>query len=242
MNETCQKNIQSEEIVNYLKSEMALKEVYQKIFFQKVIHDVAQEKGITVSTEEIEAEASRQRRQMGLEKAADTLAWLAQQLASPDDWEVGIRNRLLGQKLARALFTEEVQKFFVQNRFQFDQVLLYQIIVENEKLAQELYYQIEEGEISFYDAAHLYDMDERRRYKCGFEGKVDRWAISPDIAAIVFSSPPKQLLGPIKTDLGYHLCLVEELIPAELTEYRYEQILTNMFQEWLAARLDSFVD
>jgi len=230
--------IEPEEIVKFLKSELSLKEVCQQILYQKIIERASHEKRITVTSEEIQAEANRQRHEKRLEKATDTLAWLADQLVSPHDWEGGIHNRLLAQKLAKALFAEEVKRFFLQNRLEFEQIILYQMIVSSEKLAQELYYQIEEGEISFYDAAHLYDIDDNRRYKCGYEGKVYRWALQSDIAAIVFSTPPKQLIGPIKTEQGYHLFKVEDLIPAELTSQRYEEILNNMFQQWLVAELD----
>lgn len=238
MNDLSKRSIDPEEIINFLKSEMNLNEVCQQILLQRVIDRAALEKGITVTTEEIQDEANIQRREKRLEKAEDTLAWLADQLISPHDWEMGIRHRLLAQKLAEALFAEEVKKFFVQNRLEFEQVILYQMIVSSEKLAQEVYYQIEEGEISFYDAAHLYDVDDNRRYKCGYEGKLYRWAIQADIAAVVFSTPPKQLIGPIKTEQGYHLLRVEELITAELTSQRYEEILNKMFQQWLVDELD----
>jgi parvulin-like peptidyl-prolyl isomerase len=230
--------IEQEEIVDFLKTEIEFKEVYQKILFQKVIHRTAYEKGIIITAEEIEAEADRQRREKRLERATDTLAWLADQLVSLQDWEAGIRNHLLAQKLAETLFAKEVERFFIQNRLEFEQIILYQMTVYEEKLAQELYYQIEEGEISFYDAAHLYDLDEKRRYQCGYEGKIYRFALQPNIAAILFSTPPKQLIGPIKTELGYHLFIVEELIPAELTAQRYQEILNNMFRQWLAVEVE----
>ncbi|MFQ4145096.1 peptidylprolyl isomerase [Chlorogloeopsis sp. ULAP02] len=231
-------HISSEEIVSYLKSEMSLRQVYQKILSQKLIHHVAQERGIFVTTEEIQDEADRQRREERLEKAADTMAWLAQQFVSPDDWEVGIRNRLLAKKVAETLFSQDVEKFFIQNRLEFEQVILYKIIISCEKLAQEIYYQIEEGEISFYEAAHLYDIDENRRKKCGYEGKIYRWSLPPNIAAIVFNATSQQLIGPIKTEQGYHLLMVEELRSAELTSQIYEEILNNMFQQWLAAEVE----
>jgi parvulin-like peptidyl-prolyl isomerase len=230
--------IEPEEIVSFLKSEINFKEVCQKILFQKLISKVVEERGIIVTAEEIEAEANRQRREKCLEKATDTLSWLTDELISLHDWEVGIRNRLLSQKLAQTLFAKEVESFFIQNSQSFEQVIFYQIIVDSEKLAQELYYQIEEGEISFYDAAHLYDIDENRRQKCGYEGKIYRWAMQADIAAIMFTTIPKQLIGPLKTDQGYHLLMVEELIPAELSPERYQEILNNMFQQWLTAELD----
>lgn len=229
--------IEPEEIVNFLKQEINLFEVCQKILFQKAIAQVAQQKGIVVTTEEIQIEADRDRRERSLEKAADTVAWLTQQMIAPSDWELGIRNRLLAQKLAEAMFGNEVGKFFIQNRLDFDQIILYQMIVANEKLAQELYYQIEEGETSFYAAAHLYDIDENRRRKCGYEGKIYRWALESHIAALAFSVSVKEVIGPIKTKLGYHLLLVEEQIPAELTPQRYQEILNHMFKQWLESRV-----
>lgn len=229
--------IEPEEIVNFLKQEINLFEVCQKILFQKAIAQVAQQKGIVITTEEIQIEADRDRRERSLEKAADTVAWLTQQMIAPSDWELGIRNRLLAQKLAEAMFGNEVGKFFIQNRLDFDQIILYQMIVANEKLAQELYYQIEEGETSFYAAAHLYDIDENRRRKCGYEGKIYRWALESDIAALAFSASVKEVIGPIKTKLGYHLLLVEEQIPAELTPQRYQEILNHMFKQWLESRV-----
>jgi parvulin-like peptidyl-prolyl isomerase len=230
--------MQPEEIINFLKAEIKLKEICKAVLYQRIIEKAAFQKGINVSTEEIEIEANRQRREKRLEKASDTVRWLEKQMLTPLDWEVGIRNFLLKQKLALTLFGKEVEQFFIQNRSQFEQVVLYQFVVNGEKLAQELYYQIEEGEISFYHAARLYDIDENRRYKCGYEGKVYRWAVMPEIAPIVFSASVKQLVGPIKTEIGYHLFMVEDYIPAELTSNRYQEILDNMFQQWLNAEFD----
>lgn len=234
--------ISPEEIINYLKSEMSLREVCQKILYQIIINKVAQERGIIVTTEEIEIEADRQRREQRLEKAVDTLTWLAKQLVSPYDWEIGIRNQLLAPKLAQTLFAKEVEKFFNKNRQEFEQIVLYQIIVTCEKLAQELYYQIEEGEISFYEAAHIYDIDEHRRQKCGYEGKIYRWAIQANIAEVVLGTPPKRIIGPLKSEQGYHILMVEEVIAAELTPQRYEEIINNMFQQWLASEAQNLLN
>lgn len=230
--------MEPDEIVNFLKTEIKLKEICQAVLYQRIIEKAALQKDINVTTEEIEIEANRQRREKRLEKASDTIKWLEQQMLTPLDWEVGIRNLLLKQKLALTLFGKEVEQFFIHNRSKFEQVILYQFVVNDEKLAQELYYQIEEGEISFYQAARLYDIDENRRYKCGYEGKVYRWALIPEIAPLVFSTFPHQLLGPTKTENGYHLFMVEDYIPAELTSKRYQEILDNMFQQWLDAEFN----
>ncbi len=230
--------VEPDKIVGFLKQTFSLKEISQKILYQQVISQAAAERGITVNPKEIEAEADLQRREKQLEKAADTLAWLADQMVTPDDWEVGIRDQLLAKKLAKSLFDKEIEKFFTQNKLDFDRIVLYQIIVSSDKIAQELFYQIEEREISFYEAAHLYDTDKKRRLHCGYEGEFYRWNLKPDIAAAVFSGRIGEVLNPLSSEQGYHLFMVEEFIPAELTPERYQAILDTMFNEWLTTELN----
>ncbi|HIK09415.1 MAG TPA: peptidylprolyl isomerase [Oscillatoriaceae cyanobacterium M33_DOE_052] len=230
-----------EEIASFLKKELRLKEVYQHILHRQIIEKAAAERGLTVTEAEIQAEGDNFRFQNRLEKAADTLGWLADQMISVEEWEEGIRDRLLAQKLSDALFAKEVEKFFAQNRLDFDQILLYQIVVPYERVAKELYYQIEEQEISFYEAAHLYDLDDRRRQNCGYEGKIYRSSLKPEVAAAIFSAKLGEIVGPLKTEQGYHLFLVEDFIGAELTKEVQREIKERMFQQWLASELNYFL-
>ncbi len=234
MKDVSQPLIEASEIIKLLRQDLQLKPFCQKVLQKKVIDKAAGERGLTVTPEEIQVVGDQLRREKRLEKAADTIAWLADQMVSVEDLEAGICDRLLAQKLAEHLFSKEVEKNFIHNKLQFDQIILYQIVVGNPQLAQELFYQIKEGEISFFDAAHLYDIDENRRHLCGCEGKVYRWGLKPDIAVAVFSAKPGEVIRPIETERGYNLFLVEKFIPAELTPERYQEILHNMFNEWLA--------
>lgn len=234
MKDFSQPLIEASEIIELLRRELQLKTFTQKVLQKKVIEKAAEERGLTVTPEEIQVVGDQLRREKRLEKAADTIAWLVDQMISVEDLEAGIRDRILAQKLAEHLFSKEVEKVFVQNKLQFDQIILYQIVVANLQLAQELFYQIQEGEISFFDAAYLYDIDENRRHLCGCEGKVYRWGLKPDIAVAVFSAQPGEVIRPIQTERGYHLFLVEKFLPAELTPQRYQEILHNMFNEWLS--------
>ncbi|KAM3099989.1 peptidylprolyl isomerase [Phormidesmis sp. 146-35] len=198
---------------------------------------MAQERGIIITSEEIQAEADRQRRENRLERAIDTLNWLREQLISAEDWETGIYNQQLSQKLAESLFHSEAERFFAQNRLDFEQVALYQIIVPYHTLAQELFYQIEEAEISFYEAAHLYDIDEQRRRQCGFEGVLYRGNLQPELAAVVFGANAGEVVRPVQTDRGYHLLMVEEFVSAQLTTETHQEIVQRLFQEWLESEL-----
>ncbi len=226
------------DIVDFLKQNMQLKPVWQKILHQKVIENAARERGITVTSEEIQTEGDRLRMDKHLYKASDTISWLAEQMITVEDLEAGIRDRLLSQKLAEHLFAKEVEQFFAQNRINFDQILLYQIILQSPQLAQEIYYQIKEQEISFYHAAHIYDIDEKRQKMCGYEGKIQRWSLKPEIAAVVFNAKPGEVIAPIKTAQGYHILMVQQFIQGELTPDKSQEILNNMFQQWLVSEVN----
>lgn len=230
--------IRPEEIIAYLKKNMRIKEVCNSILSQKIINKAAQERGLAMTAADIQAEADRLRYENHLVKASDTLAWLTDQLTTPDDWEVGIGDRLLAEKLAHSLFAKDVEKFFAEKQLDFDSVILYQIVVPYPQLAQEICYQIEEGEMSFYEAAHLYDIDEKRRIQCGYEGKLYRWNCKPDLAAVVFSAPVGDVIGPLTINSASYLLMVDEFIPAELTPEIHQDIVNRMFQEWLAAELN----
>lgn len=225
-------------IIGFLRKNAQYKEVCQKILHLGIIEKTAQERGVSVTANEIQQEADQFRRQNRLERSSDTLAWLADQQMTPEDWEAGIRDRLLAQKLSEVMFGSEVEKTFAENRLNFDQVSLYQIVFSDDKLAQEIFYQIEENEISFYEAAHLYDIDEQRRLRCGYEGLLYRWALPPAIAAAIFASDPGQVVGPIAIEKSYSLLMMEKFLPAELTTELRQKLLNDLFQQWLEGELN----
>ncbi|AFZ43297.1 hypothetical protein PCC7418_1091 [Halothece sp. PCC 7418] len=230
--------IEAEEIVAFLKRQVQLKQTCTKILHQKIIQQAIQDHQLEISAEEIQAEADKIRHQMHLEQAEDTFAWLNDELITPEDWEAGIYEDLAAHKLANHLFSQAVTDLFNQNQHQFEQILLYEMILADEKLAWEIFYQIEEEELSFYQAAHLYDVDPERRIQCGYVGKVHRHDLKPNIATLVFQAIPGSVITPFASEQGYHIFLVEKFIQPELTNEIYQMLLDEMFQDWLAQELD----
>jgi parvulin-like peptidyl-prolyl isomerase len=229
--------VEDDEIISYLKQSLQFRAVCDAILCQRVIDQAASSRSIEILGDEVQAEIDSVRHQLQLEKAADTLAWLDNQAIAPEDWEAGVRNRLLNQKLKQHLFQAGVEKYFNENRLSFDKILLYQLVVPYHQLAQELFYQIEEEEISFFEAAHLYDIDEARRHCCGYEGFVNRQSLPAVISAALFSASVGELVGPVEMEEGYHLLLCQSFVPGELTDDVRESILDRLFQEWLTGEL-----
>jgi parvulin-like peptidyl-prolyl isomerase len=229
--------IQPEAIVDFLKREIVFKDICQRMLSQQMIRRVAEARNIEITAAEIQAEADRQRYQRQIESAAATFSWLAEQAISPEDWEAGICDRLLAQKLAESLFADEVESYFIEHQLSFEQVLVYQFSVPYPQLAQELLYQIEEHEISFYEAAHLYDVDKQRRLQCGYAGKLYRLEFQPEIAAILLGANPGEIVGPVQSGQSYHLLMVDEFISAKLTPEIRSIIVDRLFQSWLEREL-----
>ena len=230
------------EIVRSLKHQINLRKTCCQILYDKIIEQAAEARNIDVTPEEIYLQAEEVRRFKGLEQTSDTVAWLKEEMLSLEEWETAIRKDLLSQKLARELFGHEAEIYFNQNRLNFDKFLVYQLVVPYEKLAQELLYRIEEEEISFYRAAHLYDIDEKRRNVCGYEGEVHRKDYPADIAAAIFRIPiPIGVTGPIRSQTGYHLFQIENHQPAEFTPEIHQKIIDRLFQRWLRNELNYMI-
>lgn len=233
--------IDAEKVVEHLKHEIKFKGIQQEILYRQIILRTANDRGLSVSSEEIQNEADQFRYRNKLENAAQTYSWLDEQLITPQDWEEGIHERLLSKKLAHHLFESQVESYFAQNKSQYEQATLYRLLVPYQPLAQELFYQIEEEEISFFEAAHLYDVDERRRLACGFEGKLSRWQLEPNLSAKIFGANPRELIGVISSEVGHELLMVEEFITPKLTDETRKKILNTLFYEWLESELNYFV-
>lgn len=230
-------DISAEDIADLLRQDLKLVDVCRQILSLSIIHDEAVARSLSVSEAEIQAEGERLRREMRLESAEKTLAWLAEQQLSADEWEESIRDHLLTKKLADDLFKEAAKVQFEQNKLDYEQVALYRLVVENPKMAQELSYQLEEREINFFEAAHLYDCDPLRRAYCGYEGQKSRWTLAPDIAASVFGASPQAVIGPLSLEEGHVLYFVDRFIAPEFTDEVYQEIRDRKFRQWLESEI-----
>ena len=230
-------DIEVNSIVDFLKKELRLHTVCRQLICKQIIQEKAHELGVTVSDDEIQAKADELRRELRLESAQKTMTWLQERLITADEWEDSIREHLISEKLVVEMFRETANYRFQQQQLDFEKILLYKIETANSKLAQELAYQIEEEEISFFEAAHRYDRTLDRRRTCGYEGEVSRWALDPDVAASLFAAPAHTVIGPVAEDHVSVLFYVDEFVEPALTPQTHRAICDRLFAEWLDAEL-----
>ncbi len=230
--------ITDEEILKQVKLLGKMPEIIEGVITRKIITEEGNSAEIKVETEELQQAADQFRLEKNLHSVNETQKWLEKNRLSVDDFEEMLYFSILSSKLASYLFADKIEAYFYQNQLNYAEVVLYEVILDNEDLAMELYYAIDEQEMSFWDVAHQYIQDKELRRKGGYLGAVKRHELKPEISAAVFAATPPQLLKPILTNQGVHLIFVEESNKTELDEKIRYQILADLFSEWLNVKLE----
>ena len=232
--------ITKDDILEEVKQSGKIPEIIEAITTRKLIAAAAAEAGIQVETEELQDAADQFRIVSQLGSAEQTWAWLEKHAMTLDEFEAMVYNGAIYEKLANHLFADKVEAYFFENQLDYAGVVMYEVIIDDEDLAMELFYGIQEGEMSFYDVAHQYIQDIELRRSGGYQGVVSREQIKPEISAAVFGAKPPEVLKPIVTSKGVHLILVEEIIEAQLDDKLRSKILLNLFSEWTKQQIEQF--
>ncbi|BAY29949.1 hypothetical protein NIES2107_17930 [Nostoc carneum NIES-2107] len=231
--------ISTSDLIHSLKLSSQIPDVVNTILSRQIINDTAQEAGIEVTEAQLQEEGDKLRLDKKLVTAKETWAWLDQHHLSVKDFEELVYNSLIAKKLANHLFSAQVEKFFYDNRLDYDAAVTYEVIFEDRGLALELFYALEEEEVTFPEIARLYIADPELRRTYGYQGVRYRKDFRPEIAAAVFASYPPGILKPITTQKGVYLVWLEEIIQPELNENLREQIINRLFSVWLKKQIES---
>jgi parvulin-like peptidyl-prolyl isomerase len=230
--------ISQEDIWHHVKIYCKIPSLIEGIVTYKIVAAAAVEAGIKVETEELQQAADQLRLKNKLQSADDTWSWLQKHSLSLDDFEELVYINLISGKLAQHLFADKVEPYFFEHQLDYAGVVMYEVVLDDEDLAMELFYAIQEGEMSFPELVHQYIQDRSLRRSGGYRGIVRRKDLKPEISAAVFAAKPPQVLKPIVTAKGVHLILVEEIIQPQLDDKLRAQIFSDLFSEWLKQQIE----
>ncbi len=196
--------------------------------------------GITVSDEELQQAADEHRQGMGLFQVDQTQQWLDDCGVSVEEFEQHLERGVLKTKLREKVATDErIEQHFQQNRRNYDAARLAHIVVADEGMADELCSQLTEDGGDFAALAKNHSTDEGSKASGGELGLVSRTALSPAVESAVFAPKNGDVVGPIKTDAGYHIIKVHELLFGQLDD---EEVPTTIQQELYAEWLEQQVE
>lgn len=225
--------ITQEDILHQVKLSGKIPQIIEQITQRKINQSIATKVGIKVEIEELQRTADQMRLLNQLTNVEDTWVWLKQHSLSLDDFEEIVYTTLLSSKLANYLFADQVEPYFYENQLNYLGAVMYEVMLDDEDVAWEIFYAIAEGEKSFYDVAHKYNQDVELRRKGGYRGVMRRQDLQPEISAVVFAAKPPQILKPIVTAKGIHLIFVEEIIKTQLDDKQRLEIAADLYYEWL---------
>lgn len=118
----------------------------------------------------------------------------------------------ISKALERVNVTEaEMKKFYDENPDEFngqETVSASHILVDDEEKAREILKRINDGEITFEDAAKAYSSCPSAPAG-GHLGDFGRGQMVPEFENAAFDMQPGELRGPVKTQFGYHLIRVD---------------------------------
>jgi parvulin-like peptidyl-prolyl isomerase len=212
-------------------------ELIEGILRRKIIEAQVKEARIEPTIVELQQAADRFRIDNQLASAEATNKWLEDRYLSVDDFEYIITQNLIADRLASHLFGDRVEQFFHQNLLDYSAAIIYEVMLEDRELAMELFYSLQEGDLSFANVAHQYISAPDLRRRGGYIGRVGRKQLRPEISAAVFAAKPPQLIKPVISAVGVHLIQVEEIIEPKLDERLHQQILAEMFDRWLDEKI-----
>ena len=231
--------VNGNDILHHIKCTCKIPDLVEEVAKIKIIIDKAEDLKIKIDRSDMQKTADIFRVMNGMKTAKDTWLWLEKHCLSLDDFEETVAVNLTSGQLANHLFEDKVEKHFVENILNYYGVIMHEIVFDDEDLAMDYFSSIKEGKVSFFEVAykHIKDLDLRR--KCGFRGLLNRKQLKPEVSASVFSVDFPCLLKPIKTNLGFHLIFVEEIIKPALDNKLKAFIISELFLNWLDKELEN---
>jgi parvulin-like peptidyl-prolyl isomerase len=229
--------VSNQDLLHQIKITGKIPELLHGILQQRVLEAAAQELKLEISEEEIQQGADQFRVANRLETVAATQQWLDDRLLSMEDFEQLITTNLLAPKIARKMFFDQTAPYFYQHVLDYASAVIYEIVVDNENLAFELFHAIQEGDMTFGEAAKSYGQDLESQRRGGYVGTVMRQEMIPAVSAAVFAAESPEILKPIAVGSQVHIIFVEEVSKPVLTPELQEQIMWQLFQGWLQEQI-----
>lgn len=163
--------------------------------------------------------------------------WLKQQRMSQDFLETVFIPRLLKiEKFKHQTWHHKLESYFLQRKRSLDQAIYSVIWLQDAEIAQELYFRIHEKEQSFAELAREYSQSSEAQLN-GIMGPIELGTLHPQLAHLLATSRPGQLLHPISIENWLLIIRLETLIPAQLNLTMRQRLLSELFESWVQEQM-----
>jgi parvulin-like peptidyl-prolyl isomerase len=159
--------------------------------------------------------------------------WLRSKKLTPEEFQATIYRSLLTEKLKYQLFQPQLESEFMRCKPLFDQVEFSRILVRQQEQAEEIYFQLRDGEATFPKLASLYSEGEERHTQ-GWVGPLRLYQLPQTIARIIYQDMGQgQVYPPVQVGSVYWIIRIERFAAARFTQVIQEELRNRLFEEWL---------
>ncbi|MGF1481763.1 MAG: peptidylprolyl isomerase [Cyanophyceae cyanobacterium] len=229
-----EQKIADEELLPLLIKYRMLPQLAREVIVDRAIAD------IQWSAEEQEKAQQQWLGQQQIRTQEHLQAWLQQQGFNAEQFQQHIERQGKLQKFKEATWGPQLEACFLSRKRQLDKVIYSLIRLSELGVAQELYFQIQEQEKTFTELAKQYSLGPEAQTG-GLVGPVELGTPHPQIAQMLATSEPGQLLPPVRIGEWWIILRLEKLISAQLNEPTRQKLLEEQFAGWLREQLQQKV-
>lgn len=218
--------LQAHEILPLLERYQLLPQLVREIIVDQVISDFF--------CTEVEQEAALEQffQRFKLATLAERQVWLEAHNLTLEQLTERVLRPVLLEKFKLATWGSKAESYFLSRKASLDQVMYSLIRLKDLGMAQELYFQIQEGEKSFSNVARMYSQG-IEAHTGGLVGPTPLSQPHPVIARLLAVSQPGQLRPPTRLEEWVVIVRLEKFIPAQLDEPMRQHLINELFETWL---------
>ncbi len=136
-------------------------------------------------------------------------------------------------------FSHLTESTFLKLKTGLDKVVFNILRHKDHELMRELYFRIDSGEDDFHSVAERYS--EGRESKTGGKiGPVEMRQLNPKLAGVLSSLKPGFLNQPVLIDGFAVIVQLKEKLPVQLDDSMKNQIINQLFNEWVQKEVQSY--
>ncbi|WP_416671197.1 foldase protein PrsA [Egbenema bharatensis] len=227
-----------DQILRYLHTSGQLESFISTVLHQHILEQALQScPEAHISLEQVERMIAEFRQQKQLVDDQCFQQWLAQEGTTEIALKQDIMHRLRLEQFVPTIVEPKLQETFINQKLYLDQVVLSQLVVDSQELAEELKTQITEEGASFEQLVREYSVSDDRLIN-GMMGALSRGQLSDGLRAMIDVAQPGDIVGPLEFEQQWFLYRVEQFIPASLADEAIQTSLqTQIFEEWMAERM-----
>jgi parvulin-like peptidyl-prolyl isomerase len=160
--------------------------------------------------------------------------WLRLNHLAADEIEAIVLRPVLLEKFKVATWGSKLKSYFLKRKTSLDRVVYSLIRTQDQGLAQELYYRLQDNEQSFEELAHQFSEGDEK-HTGGRIGPVPLSQPHPAIRHLLAVSQAGQFWSPRCIDEWFVIVRLDRLAPVQLNAAVEQYLLDELFEAWVQA-------